>query len=408
MAWSEIFLINIIFLMFPLLAYLFYVAYHRIIDKKEKDIIFEFALFSSLYLIIRYGYGLFGNCPLLIINIPIILTYTRNRPVCSIILSLLIGYYYMSMGNYIVWLLVIEYIIYYLLHLYKKKKDLKDYIFIISFVCIKIVMFVLQILLTNSQINSETLFLILSFITVTSIVIFLFNKGEELFKIQITFKELEKEKQIRTSIFKITHEIKNPIAVCKGYLDMFDVNNKNHSQKYIPIIKEEIERTLLLLQDFLSINKIKINKDILDVNLLVEESLENFNYVFKEKGVQLKTNLLDDEIFIYGDYNRLTQVVINIIKNGIESLLEDRKGLIIVNTTIHNNFVILSFSDNGIGISEEELKKIREPFYTTKVKGTGLGVSLAYEIIEAHNGQIEYISEEYNGTTVKIKLPLIN
>ena len=72
----------------------------------------------------------------------------------------------------------------------------------------------------------------------------------------MTLKELEQEKQIRESLFKITHEIKNPITVCKGYLDMFDVEDKKKSEKYVSILKDEIKRVLVLLEDFLSINKI--------------------------------------------------------------------------------------------------------------------------------------------------------
>ena len=72
---------------------------------------------------------------------------------------------------------------------------------------------------------------------------------------------------MKNCLFQITHEIKNPIAVCKGYLDMFDVNNKEHAVKYIPIMKEEISRTLYLLEDFLSMNRLKVHKEIVDINI---------------------------------------------------------------------------------------------------------------------------------------------
>ena len=82
--------------------------------------------------------------------------------------------------------------------------------------------------------------------------------------INTAMKELEKEKVLRTSLFKLTHEIKNPLAVCKGYLDMLDLNNQEKVDKYIPIVKGEIERTLTLMDDYLDYTKVKINKEEVD------------------------------------------------------------------------------------------------------------------------------------------------
>ena len=233
----------------------------------------------------------------------------------------------------------------------------------------------------------------------------MYKKGEGIIKLHMDIKELEKDKQIRTSLFKITHEIKNPIAVCKSYLDMFDINNKSHD-KYITIVKEEIEKILLLLQDFLSMNKIKIQKEILDINMLLEDVVDQFELILKEKNIELKTNISQDEVFVEGDYNRLNQVLINMIKNSVEALDNQNKPLININyEIIDNNFKII-IKDNGSGISEEDLKRIKEPFYTTKKNGTGLGVSLSQEIIEAHNGKLEYISQYGVGTKTIVTLPL--
>ena len=104
----------------------------------------------------------------------------------------------------------------------------------------------------------------------------------------MNIKEIERNKQIKTSLFRITHEIKNPIAVCKGYLDMFDKDNQDHFKKYIPILKDEINRTLLLLEDFLAMNKVKINKDIIDINLLIEEVVKNIKMLCTKNNIELK------------------------------------------------------------------------------------------------------------------------
>ena len=108
----------------------------------------------------------------------------------------------------------------------------------------------------------------------------------------------------------------------------------------------------------------------------------------------------EDEIYISGDYNRLKQVLINIFKNSIES----KSDTIIIEIFVKKDIVI-KISDNGSGMSEGTLKRIKEPFYTTKTSGTGLGVPLLIEIIEAHGWFIKYDSVLTEGTTVSIRIP---
>ena len=400
-----------IFIAFPLILYLFYVAHNRNIEKQENDLFLGLALFSSMYLLIKLGYNFLGEKNILLINIPIILAYIKNRKIEAVILSMIAVFYYIN-NNQSIFILLFEYVIYLVIYILRNKKIIKfnDYIFGGIFIGLKLIMYILDMLinksLTSSIIYNMLTFLIISYL-IMIFVIYILKKGDDILKYHMTYKELEKEKQIRLSLFKITHEIKNPLAVCKGYLDMLNPNNKEQCNRYVPIIKEEIDRTLLLLQDFLSVNKIKLDIDILDINLLLEESLNSLQTLLKEKNIKLEFNE-EEEIYINGDYNRLLQVIINIVKNSIESLEGREDGYISINTEMDSKNVYVYFKDNGMGISKENLEKIREPFFTTKIKGTGLGVSLSYEIIEAHNGKISYESEYGSGTTVTIKIPLMD
>ncbi|MBQ9011668.1 MAG: HAMP domain-containing histidine kinase, partial [Bacilli bacterium] len=178
-----------------------------------------------------------------------------------------------------------------------------------------------------------------------------------------------------------------------------------HDRKYITIMREEINKTLLLLDDFLSLNKLKLNKDILDINLLLEDVLNNYWLLLKERRIKLIKDTIEDEVYVYGDYNRLTQVFVNIIKNSVEAM--SNGGVISICSLIKGKKIVISFKDNGSGMSGEVLKKIKEPFFTTKKNGNGLGVSLSYEIIEGHNGKIEYESKLNEYTLVSIVLPII-
>ena len=187
---------------------------------------------------------------------------------------------------------------------------------------------------------------------------------------------------------------------------MYDPNNVTKIKKNIPIIKEEIDRTLILLEDFLEMNTQKINKDILDINYLLEDVTDNMNILFKSKNIKLESSIPDEEVYINADYNRLTQVFINLFKNSIEALENRKNKKIKIYTSQNENEIEIKITDNGIGIPKNILNKIKEPFYTTKQKGTGLGVSLSDEIIRAHGGTINYESKEDNYTTVTVNLPI--
>ena len=228
----------------------------------------------------------------------------------------------------------------------------------------------------------------------------IYETSKKIFSINMTLKELEQEKQIRLSLFKITHEIKNPIAVCKGYLDMINVKDSDQVERYVPILKSEIDRLLSLLQDFLLINKSNLDLDIMDINMLMEETIDKLKPLLDDNDISLDLNLVDDEIYINGDYNRLSQAIINIIKNSIESI-ED-KGKLTIDSKIKNNKYCIIIKDNGCGMNKETLEKIKEPFFTTKKRGSGLGVALIYEIMEAHGAKISYDSECGKGTTVNL------
>ena len=401
-------LLDVVLIAFPLMVYLLYLAYTKTFNKKENDLLYVVTVFSVLYLILKYANPLYPHIPFIVVNISLILSYVKKSNLSIAITSLImISYYYSFYQNYLI-IIILEYIIYYLFYL-KLSKKLNLNKFILTFTVLKAIFTIILTSYTNYSfpIYIKEIFLSSLFLYIISyLIISLSNKTEDILKLHMNIKEIENNKQIKTSLFRITHEIKNPIAVCKGYLDMFDKDNLDHFKKYIPILKDEINRTLLLLEDFLAMNKVKINKDIIDINLLIEEVIKNIKMLCNENNIKLKINIIDDDIYINADYNRLTQVFINLFKNSIEAIPKNKKGHIELKEIINNNILTITIKDNGKGMNKTTLNKIKEPFYTTKPKGTGLGVSLSEEIIKAHNGTLNYESEEGKYTKVTITLPL--
>ena len=412
MNWFETMILHVIYILFPLLLYLFYLTYSKNANKKINNLFLDLTLLSSEYLCLKYTNNYFFKTTLLIVNIPIIISYTRKRGITALIISALAIVYYMNIFGGYLYIFIIEYLIYFVLYLYFMcKKNLKNYyLFVSQMLMIKTLFFLIVIFLkTNNNyeffISFKLLFILLiMFYVLTYFIVMLFNEFEEILRYHLSYKELEQDKQIRGSLFRITHEIKNPIAVCKGYLDMYDENNIDKYKKYIPIMKKEIDHTLVLLQDFLCMNNIIIEKEEIDINMLIDDVSSNLKGLMKKKGIECIVDLVDDDIYINGDYNRLTQVIINLIKNSIEATSID--GTISIITTVDNNNFKLVINDNGEGMNSDVLAHIREPFYTTKVNGTGLGVSLSYEIVEAHDGKLIYDSILGKGTTVTMLLPL--
>lgn len=406
-------ILNSILLLFPFLIYMVVNVYCRIKDKVLNDLFFEISLFTTIYLLFRHGVELTFLYPMIIFNIPLLIAYLRGKNKTIILLSVVLIYYYHSIGiSYLI--LVIEYVLYYISYMYNfmVKKD-KEIFLISSFVFIKgffvafktfsmyrpdvtIFMDIIEIVFTMSV-----------FILITFVSLKLLDKTEKLLDLNKVTSELEKEKSLRNSLFKITHEIKNPIAVCKGYLDMINYSDASNCQKYIEIVRDQINRTLTLMDDFLDYTKVSINKEEVDLYLLVEECCGAIEPLLKKEKVSLSFKVPDDELYLDVDYNRLKQVMVNILKNSIEAI-DKRKTNKYISVKVYKNGdkVIIKIKDNGIGMNKKTLEKMGEMFYTTKEKGTGLGVSLSKEIINLHGGSIKYLSQENKYTEVIIKLPL--
>lgn len=397
---------NISYIFLPISCYFFYVIYKRTYNERESKLILNLMVYSILYIEFRFGTSFFKGMPILLLNIPLLISMIKKQNINIFIISSILIFYFYSYYNNFLFLIILEYLLLYLIYL--KYNNCYNILLFMSF----IVMVITSICMIYNTFNLSFAFItileIAIFYLIGLVIVYAFKQGEILFKMFLSSKEIRQHKQIKNSLFKISHEIKNPIAVCKGYLDMFDVNNKEHAKNFIPIIKEEIERTLLILEDFLAMNKLKIKKEILDINVLLEEVTNNYKSIFRKNNINFALKITDDEIYINGDYNRLMQVIINILKNSIEAKDISKEMMMNIYTKTDNNYIWIKFWDNGIGINKENLKKIKEPFFTTKIGGTGLGTSLSTEIIDAHDGTLEFESKEGEYTLVTIKLPLEN
>lgn len=399
-------IINVILILFPLLIYFVISCYSEVNNKKIKNYVFNLLNCTSIYLCIKYGKTENLTLLLLFCDISVMIAYIKRKDKLSVILSLalLIYCYYTHKIGVYMFIIIAKYISFFIVYQIYKRKE-KDKLITASAIFQAFYTSMLYFINPNNKVyNIIDIFWIICIFFITSIlVLYLFKILDNLSNLFISIKELEKDKQTKNSLFKLTHEIKNPLAVCKGYLEMINIDNKEKTNKYIGIIKQEIERSLLIMADFRCLNKITLQKEQVDLNLLVAEVYESLKLLVKSKNIKLIFNN-PEELYINLDFSKIKQVLINIIKNSVEAI--ENTGMIEIKTYKKYNYVYIEVKDNGIGMSDEIKERLTELFFTTKKNGTGLGVALSNEIVNAHNGEIKYDSKLNIGTTVIIKLPV--
>ncbi|MCY7836966.1 PAS domain-containing protein [Bacillus haynesii] len=203
----------------------------------------------------------------------------------------------------------------------------------------------------------------------------------------------------------IAHEIRNPLTSLKGFLQLM-IQSKKYQKDYAEVMMSEFIRLEAIINEFLVLAKTKSTTfDPVQVNSIVEDVCMVLESQAVLNNVRIEKQLSGDLPEILAVSNELKQVFLNILKNAIEAM-EDAEGFITIRSYFEKDSVFITFEDQGKGISKDVLEKLGEPFYTTKEKGTGLGLMVTFKIIENHGGSIHFESEEGKGTIVKLKLPI--
>ena len=206
----------------------------------------------------------------------------------------------------------------------------------------------------------------------------------------------------------VAHEIRNPMTVISGFVQMMGTEKNTTCHAYTEIIQSEIERINLIIGEFLVLSKPHAEQlKVVAMNDIINNIVQLFHLEFQKHSIRFTLQIVSDDNLVLANENQLKQVFINIIKNAIEAI-EARKtegDIRIVIAKDVEDLIMVTITDNGIGMSEAMIKRIFEPFYTTKSSGTGLGMLITNKIIQEHGGMIAIDSKIHCGTTIKIKLP---
>ncbi|HCT30572.1 MAG TPA: hypothetical protein DIW31_07520 [Bacteroidales bacterium] len=231
----------------------------------------------------------------------------------------------------------------------------------------------------------------------------------------------EQELESWQKLFSVlTHEIMNSVTPISSLTSSLNVrlkkdiaNTGNAEQKTLTLLSEGLDAVstrsnglLTFTDSFRKLSKIaKPNRVEIELEKLFERIKTLFSSTLQGSSIKLKYEISAETPLIYADPQQIEQVLINLVQNAIDSLEGVNNGEISISTTISNGGkTTISISDNGIGIPSETIDKVFIPFFTTKAKGSGIGLSLSRQIVKMHNGTIEINSVKDTGTTVSIKI----
>ena len=397
--------INGIVVVFPILVYTFFIVYEENMKLEKSNIMLKISLFISMYLALYFKKYVGLNYQISCLILPIILSYLYNEGKVALILSTILCLHSCFSLNYNIYTSIIFFLLLYLAYKKYSKSNMSSKFLINSSIVLMLIYFITNLIISYNDIVmlDEIISLIMYYLIIYAIN-YGINESKNIISLHMNLKEFEKEKNIKLNLFKITHEIKNPLTVVNGYLSMFDVTDIEKSKRYISILKNEVNRTLNLLSDFMEFTKIKVVKKECNFNDLISDVKEVLIPFFVKKNVSYSF-CVQNNIIVNMDYNRIKQVIINVIKNAVEACRESN-GMVTTTAFTEEDYLIIVVKDNGIGMDKFVLDNILVPFYTTKDNGTGLGVSLSKEILEAHGGTINYDSVKEKYTTCKITIPL--
>ena len=241
--------------------------------------------------------------------------------------------------------------------------------------------------------------------------------NDEITKLAKTFNYMAEELANRDKlkdefISSVSHELRTPLTAIRGWVITIhdDITDKETLKTGLTIIEKESERLGNMVEELLDFSRLQNGKAVLDrVNINIYELIEYLEIYLNQRAERENKELavlcdIDEDVYI--DVNKMKQVIINLIDNAFKFTNED--GCIVLNITKEKDDLIIIVQDNGCGISQEDLSKVKQKFYKGKnaKSQNGIGLAICDEIVRMHGGDIEIESELNVGTKIIVKIPM--
>ncbi|MGG4411426.1 HAMP domain-containing sensor histidine kinase [Niallia taxi] len=235
---------------------------------------------------------------------------------------------------------------------------------------------------------------------------------ERIKKQQLYYKQLQQSERLKTTgqlAAAVAHEIRNPLTVVKGFLQLYQQEEKmdEGSKRNYSLMIDELNTAEHVLSQFLMLAK--PDNDIKLEKVEVESLLQSVTDLVKSYGILRDNNIflhhVEKDCYILVNIIEFKQLMINLLKNAMEASPYGEP--IFIESEIQKDMVEIKVTDHGCGMSEEEVQSLGTPFYSLKSKGTGLGMMICFNIVEKYNGKINIESKKGEGTAVKIQFPIV-
>jgi signal transduction histidine kinase len=229
--------------------------------------------------------------------------------------------------------------------------------------------------------------------------------------------QAERLAMVGTIAAEVAHEVRNPLGSIKLNLDLIGkqietlAETSRHpaeeGRTLVHEMREEVHRIQRVIEDYLRFARLRNpQRKPVSLNEFLEQKLAFMGSAFENAGVRLHTDFDAGLKTINADAEQLWEALLNLVRNSLEAM--PRGGALAISTRKRAGEVSLSVADTGQGMSEEDLKQVFVPFFTTKPRGTGLGLPLTQQILHAHGAVLECASIAGKGTTFTIRFPLEN
>lgn len=224
------------------------------------------------------------------------------------------------------------------------------------------------------------------------------------------YEQVQQAERLKTTgqlAAAVAHEIRNPLTVVKGFLQIYEQDTSLHNEvkNHFRLMIDELNSAEHVISHFLSTAKPDTEKKLDTVN--VKTALQSVTDIIRSYGLLHDSEIdlqFQENCYIAINLIEFKQLMINLIKNAIEASSNGDKVSVIAERM--KDFVYIKIIDNGSGMSEAEIKALGTPFYSLKSKGTGLGLMICFNIVEKYNGTIHFQSIKSEGTTVNIRFPI--
>jgi len=229
----------------------------------------------------------------------------------------------------------------------------------------------------------------------------------------ISYAQNERVRAISHVAASLVHEVRNPLTAVKGFLTLIrdGVSDRGRIERYIEICMSEIARTEYILSEYLAISKPIGNKqEPTNLEELLRITKDVMSPYANMHNVLLEIVNPPEPVWILANPDKMKQVLVNFIKNAVEACAElpNTRGIVTLRLQVEARKVVLTIQDNGIGMTEEQAKRLGSIYFSTKSNGTGLGMTFSYQAILSFGGTVSVQSAPGAGTKFTISLPIYN